>query len=107
VHDSCYCEHCVEKLFVQCENCSEYIDKDEVYESPDGEYLCENCFSDKYTNCDCCDDVIENDNDQENKNLCENCQGMVQCTACHNWSMDVKDGCCADCNCDKMMVVKE
>lgn len=54
VDDELYCEDCLDELFVECDDCGEYIRRDEVIETGNGRIVCEDCLDRYYTRCEDC-----------------------------------------------------
>jgi hypothetical protein len=85
-----YCVECIENLFRICENCDEYIPKDNAIEI-DGDFYCEECENELFVCCEKCkdrilaDDAIEIDGHYYCGNSCANDAGFYKCDDCNNW----------------------
>lgn len=64
-----------EDNYYRCEICDHAMDEDEVFRSPDGEYLCSTCFHDNYFECIECGDIHHVDYSfyTEDGLVCEEC----------------------------------
>lgn len=60
-----YCNKCWEKLFFQCESCSEVLPKEEAELGEDGEYYCHSCASGETLICAYCNHAIEDGDEVE------------------------------------------
>ena len=87
------CMDCVEREFVQCQDCGEYVRRDDAY-AYEGDYLCQNCYENDYTTCDHCGEIIPIDDvtwiESEEVYICDSCRARyyTQCDHCENYVMD-------------------
>lgn len=77
----------------ECAFCSNKIDPDEHYHSPDDDCICEDCYDAKYATCENCGDLHSKYDleDVDGNDLCEDCiqtGGWVKCENCGDWTQD-------------------
>lgn len=74
------CEDCLDENYRYCENCEEYVYRDDAYwcESEDG-YICEHCYENDYATCSECGEIFRLDDITEHNGeyLCPNCYEEV------------------------------
>lgn len=111
-----YCPYCKGKYITTCENCDQYIDKDDNdTHQYDGDYYCEECFNDQFTSCDQCGEIIRRDDshwtysrDRYQFCVCQNCadQFILYCYRCNDqihrfhddyYTTHDGDDICSDC----------
>jgi len=87
------CQDCVEREFVKCRDCGEYVRRDDAYEY-DGDYLCEDCLDENYVRCEHCNDLIPIDDatwiERDDVYVCNCCRARyyTQCDRCENYVRD-------------------
>lgn len=72
---------------IRCQWCNDVIDdRNDVYETPDGEQVCYECFSEECFVCDACDEVfwLDDAHFAVDEVLCEDCfyEYFVYCEGC-------------------------
>lgn len=89
------CPDCLEREYVRCADCGEWVPADCTIVVYNGNVVCEDC-ADNYTCCDDCGEYYPNDtltcvnhNTYGERWVCENCLDnsteYAQCTDCGNW----------------------
>ena len=86
-----YCNECV----ITCADCGDYVLKDDVIETHDGDLICESCKENDYFTCEDCGEVYHLDDSYWIKNkgkyVCEKClDRYYECENCH--SLFSRDG---------------
>ena len=93
---------------MDCENCGDHIEEDDLRTTPDDEHYCYHCFDESYFYCDSCNETQHN-NDYATNGMCTACasdEGYMICDGCHEWGetamwiesedQDLCEGCCED-----------
>lgn len=107
------CEHCLKENFYQCDDCGNYVPKDEITQVGNSDHVCEACLQNNYSYCEECGEYERNEDmvylDNWNKYVCEHCleNNYEKCYECGeyfpsdeiHWSDD-NDPYCEDCYCD-------
>ena len=89
------CRDCVEREFVQCQDCGEYVRRDDAY-AYNGNYLCEDCCDENYVTCERCGDLIHIDDayyiESDETYVCEDCLGLyyTRCDQCDEYVRDTE-----------------
>lgn len=87
VDDCVYCATCFEERCGYCDNCGEYMDRDEAIQTGYEEFICPDCAETFYYVCDNCgnlfkeDDIIDYSDDEEDRLICKECAkdlGLVE-----------------------------
>lgn len=80
INDLPYCENCKDDNFVVCDDCGEYIDRDNaMYIDSDDTTVCSCCFEDNYISCYECGTTLSMEHAQEynDEYYCEECYHRV------------------------------
>ena len=87
INGSYYCRSCAEEGFTRCDDCGEWVDRDNSYYICDRD-ICESCL-DNYTRCDHCDEYVCNDDATyiDGNNWCDCCRDdhFTKCDHCGEW----------------------
>lgn len=81
-----YCDECT----VVCDECGDYILKDNAIETHEGKLICESCKDDCYFTCEDCGEIYHCDDsywvDDKEKTVCNNCiDNYYECENCHKY----------------------
>lgn len=88
----CYCEECWNDNFTYCENCVEYVSRDDVM-NVEGAEWCPRCVDYDAFICEDCGNLINNNNSDsriEGSSVCEDCgDNYARCFGCGNYFADM------------------
>lgn len=81
--DISICEDCLDEYYYTCENCGEYVHRNNAYwcEVEEG-HICPTCFRDDYATCEKCGEIFPLDDVREYRGefVCEDCyDAMSEC----------------------------
>lgn len=81
-----YCNDCT----VKCEECGDYILKEDAVEIHSGDFICESCLDDNYYSCDDCGEIHHRDDmtwiEDKEKYVCKSClDNYYECECCNNY----------------------
>jgi len=104
-----YCNKCFDELFIECYNCNECFEKDDITKHDDKVY-CNDCFNESFFTCNECDDIYSIDDEQcyfDDKVYCNECfnELVANCSHCdeefyrENMNIIYDEYYCNDCEC--------
>lgn len=94
------CEYELENDYYWCEECCEYVHKDDWVDETE---MCRECTEENYKYCEGCGEYVENDNFVDDTDLCNDCtlEEYAYCFDCGRWvennSYDFDKDMCDDC----------
>lgn len=94
-----YCAECVEREFVKCYECDEYVRSSEALVGADGKLYCEDCWGRYFMTCEICgktvwiDDLVEVHCGRYNEYWCEACaqSDAYRCDDCNEYFANSDD----------------
>ena len=86
------CRSCLDRYYVKCEHCGEYVRRSDAYSNSNGDYFHEACYDELYTSCDDCGDEVPRDeiiwDEERGMDVCEYCYRRYNNRLIHGWHDD-------------------
>lgn len=81
------CDYCLAELYAKCDDCGDYILKNDLLETKSRNFICKSCYEKNYFTCSCCNNIYptENSHSADDELFCENCfyDNYSYCHSCN------------------------
>lgn len=86
------CRSCLERFYVRCDNCGEYVRRSDAIRDNNGDYFHESCYDEWYTTCDDCGEEVSRDaiiwDEERGMDVCGDCYRRYNNRLIHGWHDD-------------------